>query len=108
MVREEPALEVTFELRKGRPSPGGDLGPKFGGHRGKNYKGPQNREILGILRSNRRLVWLDGSNREQLRRYEREQGARTQGPLEVIVKPAFGSDCLEESSQGFGKRCERI
>ena len=28
-------LEVTFELRKGRPPPGGDLGPKFGGHRGK-------------------------------------------------------------------------
>ena len=51
-------------MRKGRPPPGGDLGPKFGGHRGKNYKGPQNREILGILRSNRRLVWLDGSNRE--------------------------------------------
>lgn len=55
-------LEVTFELRKGRPPPGGYLGLKFGGHRGQNYKGPQNRKILGILRSNRRPVWLDGSN----------------------------------------------
>lgn len=45
----------------------------------KNYKGPQNREILGMLRSNR-LVWLDGSNREQLRRCEREQGARNRDP----------------------------
>lgn len=46
--------------------------------------------------------------RGQLRRNEREQGARTQGPLEVIVKTAFGSKCLEKSSQGFGKRCERV
>ena len=33
-----------------------------------------------MLRSNRRLVWLDGSNREQLRRCEREQGARNRDP----------------------------
>lgn len=45
-----------------------------------------------------------GSNEEGVRG---SRGPGT-GPLEVIVKPAFGSDCLEESSQGFGKRCERI
>ena len=38
-------LEVIFELRRGRPPPGGYLGLKFAWHRGQNYKGPQNRKI---------------------------------------------------------------
>ena len=46
--------------------------------------------------------------RGQLRRDEKEQGSRTQGPLEVIVKTAFGSDCVEKSLQGFGKGCEKV